>query len=79
MKLQQRSRAEPQLRDCGRSGRVDPQVGRIRHFSLAHGIGSTAYGVRLLSTKPLPLKKYHRGWKGERDAGYRAWGKLSEA
>jgi phage/plasmid-associated DNA primase len=30
-------------------------------------------------TKPLPLKKNHRGWKGERDAAYRAWGKLSEA
>ncbi|MEG4195894.1 toprim domain-containing protein, partial [Microcoleus sp. S36a_D3] len=29
--------------------------------------------------KPLPLKKHHRGWKGERDAAYRAWGKLSEA
>ncbi|MEG3833997.1 toprim domain-containing protein [Microcoleus sp. Z1_C3] len=37
----------------------------------------TVYGH--CPTKPLPLKKHHRGWKGERDAGYRAWGKLSEA
>jgi phage/plasmid-associated DNA primase len=37
----------------------------------------TVYGH--CPTKPLPLKKNHRGWKGERDAAYRAWGKLSEA
>lgn len=37
----------------------------------------TVYGH--CPTKPLPLKKHHRGWKGERDAAYRAWGKLSEA
>ena len=37
----------------------------------------TVYGH--CPTKPLPLKKHHRGWKGERDAGYRAWSKLSEA
>ncbi|MCC3537582.1 MAG: toprim domain-containing protein [Microcoleus sp. PH2017_25_DOB_D_A] len=37
----------------------------------------TVYGH--CPTKPLPLKKNHRGWKGERDAAYRTWGKLSEA
>ncbi|MEG4407028.1 toprim domain-containing protein [Microcoleus sp. MON2_D5] len=37
----------------------------------------TVYGH--CPTKPLPLKKHHRGWKSERDAAYRAWGKLSEA
>ncbi|NJR24294.1 MAG: AAA family ATPase [Richelia sp. CSU_2_1] len=37
----------------------------------------TVYGH--CPTKPLPLKKNHRGWKGERDAAYRAWGKLSAA
>ncbi len=37
----------------------------------------TVYGH--CPTKPLPLKKNHRGWKGERDAAYRVWGKLSEA
>lgn len=37
----------------------------------------TVYGH--CPTKPLPLKKNHQGWKGERDAAYRAWGKLSEA
>jgi DNA primase len=37
----------------------------------------TVYGH--CPTKPLPLKKDRRGWKGERDAAYRAWGKLPEA
>ena len=37
----------------------------------------TVYGH--CPTKPLPLKKNHRGWKGERDAAYRVWTKLSEA
>lgn len=37
----------------------------------------TVYGH--CPTKPLPLKKNHRGWKGERDAAYRTLGKLSEA
>ncbi|MEG4997697.1 toprim domain-containing protein [Microcoleus sp. B4-D4] len=43
----------------------------------AWGQPLTVYGH--CPTKPLPLKKHHRGWKGERDAAYRAWGKLSEA
>ncbi len=43
----------------------------------AWGQPLTVYGH--CPTKPLPLKKNHRGWKGERDAAYRAWGKLSEA
>jgi DNA primase len=43
----------------------------------AWGQPLTLYGH--CPTKPLPLKKHHRGWKGERDAAYRAWGKLSEA
>jgi len=43
----------------------------------AWGQPLTLYGH--CPTKPLPLKKNHRGWKGERDAAYRAWGKLSEA
>lgn len=43
----------------------------------AWGQPLTVYGH--CPTKPLPLKKHHRGWKGERDAAYRAWRKLSEA
>lgn len=43
----------------------------------AWGQPLTVYGH--CPTKPLPLKKNHRGWKGERDAAYRVWGKLSEA
>jgi len=43
----------------------------------AWGQPLTLYGH--CPTKPLPLKKNHRGWKGERNAAYRAWGKLSEA
>lgn len=43
----------------------------------AFGQPLTVYGH--CPTKPLPLKKNHPGWKGERDAAYRAWGKLSEA
>jgi phage/plasmid-associated DNA primase len=43
----------------------------------AWGQPLTVYGH--CPTKPLPLKKHHRGWKGERDAAYRVWGKLSEA
>lgn len=43
----------------------------------AWGQPLTVYGH--CPTKPLPLKKQHRGWKGERDAACRAWGKLSEA
>lgn len=43
----------------------------------AWGQPLTVYGH--CPTKPLPLKKHHRGWKGERDAAYRGWGKLSEA
>lgn len=43
----------------------------------AFGQPLTVYGH--CPTKPLPLKKNHRGWKSERDVAYRAWGKLSEA
>ncbi|MEO9127337.1 MAG: toprim domain-containing protein, partial [Microcoleus sp.] len=43
----------------------------------AFGQPLTVYGH--CPTKPLPLKKNHQGWKGERDAAYRTWGKLSEA
>jgi len=43
----------------------------------AWGQPLTIYGH--CPTKPLPLKKHHQGWKGERDVAYRAWGKLSEA
>ena len=43
----------------------------------AFGQPLTVYGH--CPTKPLPLKKNHRGWKNERDVAYRAWGKLSEA
>lgn len=43
----------------------------------AWGQPLTVYGH--CPTKPLPLKKHHPGWKGERDAAYRAWSKLSEA
>ena len=43
----------------------------------AWGQPLTVYGH--CPTKPLPLKKHHRGWKGERDTAYRAWSKLSEA